>query len=65
MQDFEEYFFIKDELARGRIEVCIGGRYGTICDNNWSSQDASVICSQLGFSAYGNIHVTIELFAIL
>ena len=60
MQEFEEYFFIKDELARGRIEVCIGGRYGTICDHDWSSQDASVICSQLGFSAYGNILRTIR-----
>ena len=51
--EFEEYYFIKDELARGRIEVCVGGRYGTISDANWDNEDASVICSQLGFSHYG------------
>ena len=50
---FEEYYFIKDELARGRIEICVGGRYGTISDTNWDNEDASVICSQIGFSHYG------------
>ena len=53
INEFEEYYFIKDELARGRIEVCVGGRYGTISDTNWDNKDASVICFQLGFSPYG------------
>ena len=51
--DFADYYFIKDQLARGRVEVCISGQYVTICDNPWSNVEASVICRQLGFSAYG------------
>ena len=29
---FEDEYFIKGELARGRVEVCVGGRYGSVCD---------------------------------
>ena len=49
----EEYYFIKDELARGRVEICVAGRYGAVCDNDFHNQEASVACSQLGFSSHG------------
>ena len=51
------YDFIKDEVARGRVEVCMNDAFGTVCGVSWDNLDASVLCEELGFSPYGKLHV--------
>ena len=38
------------------MEICIDGVLGSICDYNWDSRDADVVCRSLGFSTFGKIH---------
>ena len=37
----------------GRVEVCIGQRWGTVCNTGWSTEDSEVVCQQLGYPPTG------------
>uniref|UniRef100_A0A1X7UMK1 SRCR domain-containing protein n=1 Tax=Amphimedon queenslandica TaxID=400682 RepID=A0A1X7UMK1_AMPQE len=41
-----------DAVLRGRVEVCINSIWTTICASYWTDKEATVICSQLGYSRY-------------
>ena len=37
----------------GRVEVCQGGRWGTICNDLWTVEDTDVVCRELGLLSSG------------
>lgn len=45
---------------RGRVELCIGGEWGTVANNGWNSRAAQVVCKQI----FGDL-VTGKILALL
>ena len=46
----------------GRVEICLNHAWGTICNNQFSTTDATVVCNQLGYDFNGTQVVPISDF---
>ena len=41
----------------GRVEVCINNAWGAVCNSRFGTNDATVVCRQLGFSDTGAVAI--------
>ena len=39
--------------TEGRVEICVGSSWRTVCDDGWDRYAASVVCRQLGYPSAG------------
>ena len=46
----------RESLYReGRVEVCVDGRWGTVCGEGWGDTEAGLVCARLGLLEHGGI----------
>nr|XP_009500189.1 PREDICTED: macrophage receptor MARCO-like [Phalacrocorax carbo] len=48
--NFRQLIRIAGGGSRGRVEIFHQDSWGTICDDSWGTQDASVVCRMLGYN---------------
>ena len=46
-----------EDVMSGQVEMCWDDRWGTVCNQNWSDNDAIVVCRELGFLSSSKSHI--------
>lgn len=44
----------------GVVEMCKEGIWNQICDEDWSSNDAEVVCRQLGYTSFCKLTLSLQ-----
>ncbi|XP_062609785.1 deleted in malignant brain tumors 1 protein-like, partial [Saccostrea cucullata] len=39
----------------GRVEVYMNNQWGTVCDNDWTKNEAQVVCENIGYAGYNAV----------
>ena len=40
-------------MNEGRVEICVNNSWWTVCDSDWGTEEATIVCKQLGFIELG------------
>ena len=53
--------FVVNQI-QGRVEVCIGNTYFTVCNDFWDALEANVVCNHLG---HNTSSMSQQMFTVL